>query len=110
MKNDKTNRNMPDTNLDRDQIMNSKEFSKYTIEDLKTALRTIDKQRFPERTIEIQETLHAKVSEALRQIQYEEKATSYNNFMPSEVVTSLWLKGIAGGIVLSLILLFSIYA
>lgn len=88
--------------------MDSIDFKKYTIEQLKSALGTIDKDKFPERAIEIKSILDAKMSDPLQVIQHEKENDFFCDFVPSEVVTGVWLRTIGWGFVFGMVVVFPI--
>ncbi len=84
--------------------MDKPSYDSYTIEELQQVLRSIDRERFPDRVSEAQRFLDERLNDPLSRLEYNRQADFFNTFVPKELVTTFWLKFLIGTILAALVI------
>lgn len=67
------------------------DFSKYTIEELKSSLSGIDRDKYPDRVKTIEEFLAQRMADPEQVLEYESQSNFFGTHIPSNVAKSIWL-------------------
>ena len=65
-------------------------YSEYTIEQLRSSLSGIDREKYPDRVQEIEKYLEDKLSNPDLVVQSKVESDFFNSHVPSGIVTSIW--------------------
>lgn len=79
--------------------MDDVDFSKYSIEELRSALQAINREKYPERVTELESYLEKRMQDPIQVLRANRDADFFNSHVPSEIVTSIWLRTLGWSIV-----------
>ena len=87
---------------------------RYTIEDLRSVLNSIDRTQYPERAQEVENRLSELLSDPKSVLDSKSQTDFFKSHIPSEIVTSVWLRmfgwsfvtGLVIGLPLTIVLSF----
>ncbi len=82
--------------------MEAQNYSKYTIEQLKSALSMIDRNSLPERTKVIEDYLEKRMSDTDYLLEYESNSSYFNFNIPSSIIKDVWIKYTIASVIIAL--------
>lgn len=79
------------------------DYSKYTIEELRSVLTGIDKSKYPERVEAVEKHLDRLLDDPDAVLQSNSESDFFKSHVPSEIVTSIWLRIFGWSLVIALV-------